>query len=223
MQRFVLLLVAVATAQGQTQETPKRCCISHQFTATLGEVGQAVKMGQGVPVDGFNFLTYDYDAKVMTVEAHLKNFVTGNMTTTSVVIDYNAAKQYIKTEDGKCFYSPAPPTMREPCIPANATFFGQVVFGSSSDNLKANVWEFTPSTQPGTTAKLAVSVSDCTPIVQATYGDMQGADTEVTYFFTDFQPTIADRSPLTIPLNCMPLPTASPNNPPVGRRSIPFS
>ncbi|XP_071107461.1 ependymin-related protein 1-like [Haliotis cracherodii] len=180
---------------------PQKCCVDRQFEALLGEFGGALLPGKNTPtaLDGFNLMSYDYYAKMMRLEAHM-NQPDGTVQVTNVIIDYKAGKEYVKTDTG-CTVLDTTETMREPCVPAISRFLGNTSFGYGDTTLKVNTWQYQ---KPGSdnVVNLVVTADGCVPMVEASYGTMNNAKTDVVYFITSFQPGIKDRSVFTIPTNC---------------------
>ncbi|XP_046569606.1 uncharacterized protein LOC124277930 [Haliotis rubra] len=187
-------LVTIAAAE------PQKCCVDKQFEAILGEFGGVFLPGQNTQyLDGYNLMSYDYYAKMMRLEAHM-NQPDGTVQVTNVIIDYKAGKEYVKSETG-CTVLDTTEQMREPCVPAISRFLGNTSFGYGDMALKVNTWQYQ---KPGTdnVVNLVVTADGCVPMVEASYGTMNNAKTDVVYFITSFQPGIKDRSVFTLPRNC---------------------
>jgi len=218
------MVIAGVWAQGDPAAKP--CCAPHQMTMTLGDVGMAVVAQGPYPIDTFQEMTYDYDAKKLYTAVHQRIAGSVNETVTRVLIDYGAHKQYTIVSDDTCYVEDHAEDMPAPCVPDNATFVGTVRFGGGANTMDTNVWDFEgPNDQR---FKVVVTAdASCTPVVYSMYGtDVFGMPgvSEQNLFYVNLKTTIADRSMLSLPtgLTCGPMPTDSPMDPSVGRRSLPF-
>ncbi|XP_046363514.1 ependymin-related protein 1-like [Haliotis rufescens] len=179
---------------------PRPCCTHSVFQAVLGEIGGVYvsNASQAIPIDGWNKLFYDYDRKLMALEAHDRSL--GRYQTVNIVMDFNTKKQYI-TDNGRCTIVDIHEEMQHPCVPGSATYLGSSYFGYGEERVEFVSWEF-PTRSSDVMVKLTVSSRNCIPITEAMYGTLRGVKTAVSYSFAEFQPSIQDYGVFAIPKHC---------------------
>ncbi|PVD34848.1 hypothetical protein C0Q70_06127 [Pomacea canaliculata] len=216
----VSLMALVASVLGQTDK-PSPCCVSRQFEAVLVQFGGTYVGGRGQPIETYSTIYFDHDAKILRVNSIQTGATPDAITTSYAIDDYKSGKRYLVDSNNTCYVSPVATAMPEPCVTSNATYIGKGVLGYGNDSLTVNTWQYI-ETSTGLSARAAVT-DDCVPVMQIVIGEISGASTQLTNIFSNFKPSIADRSVFTLPAadTCKPLPTGSPAVP-VGRRSLLF-
>jgi len=206
-----MVMVAMVEAE------PAKCCFDKEYSAVLGEAGGTVVNGHAVGLDGTVTLGYDFYRKRQGSKTQLRQ-PDNTMQTTFSLQDFANKVQYLTDDNGQCTarHMTDAEEMYPPCVPDNARYLGNATFGYGTETLYIDSWEFTVPNSDVLT-KLAVTDA-CVPVVEALYGHMGGASTELTYFFTAYHPGIEDLNSLIPPANC-PFPAAN-STAPVGRRSI---
>jgi len=188
--------------------TPKPCCTSSQFSASVSIIVGKLVQGKGVSQRGMERIQYDYTNKMIYAESSLTDQITQVQTNLTVLQDYNNMKQYITMGDGSCYVQPWMEAMIPPCIPDNATFVGSVTLGEGAGALKGNAFRFM---QGQAQAQVVVSADTCTPITDARGGFFDGEQQQRDLMYYNFQSSIADMSKFVVPANCdTPLPTMPP-------------
>ncbi|XP_062603589.1 kyphoscoliosis peptidase-like [Saccostrea cucullata] len=184
VRQSLLLLVALVGTTLAANPTP--CCVHHQFTADLLEVGGKIdpKTGTPEPITIQSKLYYDYDAKKQRVDRVVENDdgTTYNLT---VYVDY---KEQIARSivSGTCYVTRLHnQPMQEPCVPATSTFVESRILGPASNGVRVNSFVADLTKAANITMKISVTADDCTPISASSYGVIEGAIEEITYFFTN--------------------------------------
>ncbi|XP_061166097.1 kyphoscoliosis peptidase-like [Saccostrea echinata] len=184
MVRQILLVLSVVGATLAADPTP--CCVHHQFTADLLEVGGKIdpKTGAPEPITIQSKLYYDYDAKKQRVDRVVENDdgTTYNLT---VYVDYKEqlARSLVS---GTCYVTHLHnQPMQEPCVPATSSFVESRILGPASNGIRVNSFVADLTKAANTTMKISVTEDDCTPISASSYGVIEGAIEEITYFFTN--------------------------------------
>jgi len=212
MLRLVVACVLVAAAAAQT-----KCCFDKQYSAVLGEAGGTVVNGNAVGLDGTVTLGFDFYLQRQGSKAVMRQ-PDDSFVTTNTVQDYKNRMTYITDEGGRCtsFRMEASEVMYPPCVPDDARYLGNGTFGYGSETLYIDSWEYN---MPGTDVLMKLAVTDtCVPVVEAQYGHINGASTELTYFFTAYHPGIDNLGMLEPPTDC---PLYKPQvGPSVGRRAV---
>ncbi|XP_046569607.1 uncharacterized protein LOC124277931 [Haliotis rubra] len=200
---LVFILCLVSAVGGQTDPPPKTCCISRQFEAKLGETGGAIYTSYGVEVpallDSDNVMHYDYYNRTIVMEVNTHN--PDNTTTyTRIIQDYNTGIQHV-FGSGMCTTSTIRRGFREPCIPDNATFVGSSYIGYGVNKITFNNWQFQ---EPDTSndLRLVVTSVGCVPVLEAVFGIVNNAPSELVFVFNNFSPGIRTPDLFVLPSLC---------------------
>ncbi|XP_046363027.2 uncharacterized protein [Haliotis cracherodii] len=199
---LVIVLCLVGAVWGQSNPPPK-CCVARQFEAKMGETGGSIYSSHGVEVpaliDSDNVMHYDYYNRTIVMEVNTHN--PDNTTTyTRIIQDYKRGIQHVFGA-GSCTTSTIRRGFREPCIPDNAKFVGSSYVGYGVHKIAFNNWEFAePDT--GNDMRLVVTSSTCVPVVEAIFGNVNNAPSELVFVFTNFQPGIKTPDLFVLPSLC---------------------
>ncbi|ESO84141.1 hypothetical protein LOTGIDRAFT_229629 [Lottia gigantea] len=114
---------------------------------------------------GYRSMAFDSHGKMEVFSTHA--VVNGTMHYSKLILDYDAKREYAVIENHCTVYELDIP-MRGPCIPDNATFLREAIYGYGSNTLYANTWEYI---DPNSGAKTTTSVTrdTCIPLVVTQY------------------------------------------------------
>ncbi|KAK3794394.1 hypothetical protein RRG08_061061 [Elysia crispata] len=193
-------VVSVCVAQTAQLMEPKKCCLDRQFTVAIGEIGGKSYpiTGNSVFMDGVTYVAYDFYKGMIGSETHMKQ-PDGSDKVTKSLLDYNTNRLYL-TENGVCTILNITEPLEDPCLPDSATYMGSAMFGYGTESLEVNTWEFErASGNSKVLIRRSYTKTTCVPVVEAYYGTVDGASTEVTHFFVNFKPGVDNPSDLEAP------------------------
>merc|ERR1712121_121506 len=218
----VLLLVAASNAATTTPAPtePPKCCFDKEFSAVLGEAGGTLANGVATTLEGSVLLGYDFYRQRQGSVTTLRH-PDGSVNITYTIQDYANRVSYVTGENGVCnsYRMPNTEQMYPPCVPDDARYLGAGLFGYGPETLAVHTWEYTLP-HSDVIVKMALTEGSCVPVVEALYGHIAGASTEITYFFTSSHPGIEDLNRLNPPDNCPFVNPGNNNGAVVGRRSL---
>ncbi|XP_055954696.1 ependymin-related protein 2-like [Patella vulgata] len=193
---FILCVLGVAFCAD-----PPKCCMDKQFQATLGESGSFYRAGSDdfEPLDGYNFLTYDFYGLRLAIESHSAD---GNGTTETarIIEDYVSRKQFF-IANGSCIVNDLTSTIRQPCITPESIFQGEFKLGFGFTEIDVHVWKHTNPN--GSSTKFTVAKDTCVPLIETSYAiDDQGTKTETVYVYHNFTPGLKNVDVFQIPSYC---------------------
>ncbi|XP_050394611.1 ependymin-related protein 1 [Patella vulgata] len=193
-----LLLVAYAESAD-----PTKCCVDREFEAYLDEAGSyfTPQDKEFHPIKGFTTIAYDFYSKRMNLRVH-NTLENGTVINSNLLFDYANQIEYAIYK-GICTAHKYHVPMRQPCIPANATYDGPLTMGYGSNTLKLETWKY-PISELNSDVKLSISQDGCVPVVESIYiKGKNGADTDIIYIISNFTPGIKNRGRLEIPTKCI--------------------
>ncbi|RUS74907.1 hypothetical protein EGW08_017323 [Elysia chlorotica] len=199
---LVLNSAVVSITLGQTNPLvePKKCCLDRQFSVSIGEIGGKAYpiTGNSVFLDGVTYLAYDFYKQMIGAESHMRQ-PDGSDKVTRTLLDYNTMRMYVD-DSGVCSILNITEPMEDPCVPANATYMGEVRFGYGTASLEVNTWEFErASGNSRILVRRSYTKTSCVPVIETYYGTVDGASTDVSHFFVNFKPGIDNPSDLVAP------------------------
>ncbi|KAK6170582.1 hypothetical protein SNE40_018942 [Patella caerulea] len=195
---FKLSCVLAAVLSVYSVNTP--CCTDREWSADMGLTGSSFRSGFFTPLEGHSTMFYDYHGKKLTIKTSL-----GSTYKNTVLLDYDKKREYFLV-NGKCSVYELVIALRKPCIPANATYLRESIYGFGSNTLVADVWEYVEPSN-GALTRFSVTRDSCIPLIQAQYNPhppaQPGTQTDIVYVYSNFNPGIKDRSVFDIPTACV--------------------
>jgi len=202
------LLVGVIGQQTTPTAEPAKCCFDKEWTAVVGEVGMVYNddTHSGRTIDGNSLVGYDFYRKRQGSLTWLRE-ANGTRTQVYDLRDFSTGIHYRREGNNTCTHEPLRRgVMYPPCIPADAKYVANPMFGYGQSAMKTNVWEFTrqgPNQQGGARVRIGVTQQGCVPVVEIFMGKFNGTARELNVFFTGYHPGIGDIHRLDVPADCV--------------------
>ncbi|KAK6170583.1 hypothetical protein SNE40_018943 [Patella caerulea] len=192
------------------------CCIDREFEADTGVIGSSIRKDVFHPIEGFNTMSYDSHNQMVNIQVTV--VVNGNLFQNKILMNYNTKREYV-IRNGHCTVYELNAPIRDPCIPADATYLRSPIYGYGSNTLEADTWEYV-SPVTGAFDRFSVTKDSCIPLVLAQYNPNaplsdNTTQTDLVLIYSNFRVGIKDRKVFSVPESCANQPLQKPVGPPV--------
>ncbi|XP_076458326.1 ependymin-related protein 2-like isoform X1 [Babylonia areolata] len=176
------LLVSPAHGVGKDEEVPTPCCFPSSFQATVADM-RSVATGQMRLFEVYR----DWDRRL---QAHrVMTFAPPGQVAPvmTMILDFAKSVEYIISASGDCQSRPLEYAMLEPCMPEDAVLLGETYLGFGEDATRFRAWSFKRSDHGrNISMTVAVTHSDCVPVMETITGTMGRASVDTMATFTSF-------------------------------------